>query len=192
MRRALLLLLAVAALAGCGRTQGVADARRALERSGFREVDIDLRTAGGLAVARVEAEDVGAPPAELAAELVWGTLPLRFDQLVVALGDRTASFGYETLAAQFGPREPSLDRRQVDEEMVESGLELMLLLSVAGLLSLGAVVGVGLFMVRAVRRGRQPEPETADQAEGPISGLGADSPTGGASAVAEGPEAMPS
>jgi hypothetical protein len=186
MRRALVLLLPILVVVGCGRTQGVADTRRALERAGFGDVDISLRSAAGIAVATVEADGLDSPPADLAAEVVWGTLPLRFDQLVVVLRGQTAPFSYQTLAGQYGPRDPSLDRRQVDEEMVESGLELMLLLSVAGLLSVGAVVGVGLAMVRATRRrGR-------DQAEGPISGLGADSATGGASAVAEGPEAIPS
>ena len=187
MRRAIVLAVALLTLAGCGRTQGVADTRRTLERSGFGEVEIDLRTGGGLAVARVDAEGVGAPPPETAAEVVWRTLPLRFDQLVVALGSQTASFSYESLVGRFGPRDPSLDRRQIDDEMVESGLELMLLVSVAALLSLGAVVGVGLATVRAARRRRPPD----DQAEGPISGLVADSPRG-ASAVAEGPEAIPS
>jgi hypothetical protein len=192
MRRGLVLVLALVALAGCGRTQGVADTRRALERAGFGEVDISLRTAAGLAVATVEADGLEAPPADQAAEVVWATLPLRFDQLVVVLGDQTASFSYETLAGQLGPRDPSLDRRQVDEEMVESGLELMLLLSIAGLLSLGAVVGVGLTMVRAARRRRAPRAgPPAGQAEGPTSGLGADS-SDGASAVADGPEAIPS
>ena len=155
MKRSLVALIAATVvLAGCGRAQGVADTRAALERAGYRDVDVTLRTGGGIGVARVEAAAADAPPTEAAAQVTWTTLPVRFDQLVVALGDQTAAFSYEDLAGRFGPRDPSLDRRQIDEEVVKSGLKLMLLLSAAALLSVGAVVVTGLMAMRASRRAR--------------------------------------
>ena len=155
MKRPLLSLIAVELLlAGCGRVQGVAGTRRALERAGYRDVDVTLRTGGGIGVARVEAAAADAPPTDTAAQVAWTNLPVRFDQLVVALGDQTAAFSYEDLAGRFGPRDPSLDRRQIDEEVVKSGLKLMLLLSAAALLSVGVVVVTGLMALRAARRAR--------------------------------------
>lgn len=173
-------------LAGCGRAQGVADTRQALERAGYRDVAVSLRTGGGIGVARIDAAAAGAPPAEEAARVAWTTLPVRFDQLVVALGGQTASFGYQDLAGRFGPRTTSLDARQVDEEVVESGLKLMLLLSVGAMLSVGAVVTIGLVALRQVRRARSREDQP-----GPASGLGDDSPTAGVPGASEGP-AIPS
>ena len=153
MKRLAALVAVVLLLAGCGRAQGVADTRRVLEDSGYRDVEVILRTGGGIGVARLEAAP-GAPPAETAARVAWTTLPVRFDQLVVALGDQTAAFSYEELAGRFGPRDSSLDGRQIDEEVVRSGLKLMLLLSGAALLSVGAVVVTGLLALKAARRAR--------------------------------------
>nr|MDQ3640495.1 hypothetical protein [Actinomycetota bacterium] len=70
------------------------------------------------------------------------------------LGDETAAFSYEDLAGRFGPRDSSLDGRQIDEEVVRSGFKLMLLLSGAALLSVGAVVVTGLLALKAARRMR--------------------------------------
>jgi hypothetical protein len=164
----------------------VADTRQALDRAGFRDVAISLRTGGGIGVARIDAAAQGAPPAEEAAAVAWTTLPVRFDQLVVALGDRTVSFGYQDLAGRFGPRAASLDARQVDEEVVESGLKLMLLLSAGAMLSGGAVVALGLVALRKVRRAQA----NADQA-GPTSGRGDVSPSAGVPGASDGP-AIPS
>ncbi len=181
---AVLLAVVVALVAGgCGRARGVAGTRRALEQAGYHDVAIDLRAGGGIGIARV-ATAAGGPPAERTAEVVWATLPVRFDQLVVAIGDQTTSFGYEDLRARLGSRDPSLDGRQVDEEVVSSGLKLMLLLSVAALLSVGAVVAVGLVALRAARRRRQDA--------GPTSGLGAGSLTAAGASASDEADAIPS
>ena len=187
VRRAALIGLLVA-LAGCGRAEGVADTRRALEGAGFTEVDVTVRSGGGIDVVRVDAQ--GGEP-DRAAEVVWDTLPVRFDQLLVALGPSAASYGYENLVERFGARNPDLDRKQVSDQVVRDGLDLMLWLTLAALLSVGGVVALGLLVLRAARRTRRPA--AGDQAEGPASGLGDDeaSPTAGASAT-EGPEAIPS
>jgi hypothetical protein len=187
VKRAGALLALVVLLAGCANAQGATHARRALERAGFREVKLSLRSASGIAVARVDVGP-GSPPPEQAAEVVWGTLAVRFDQLVVSEGDEASSFSYEALADRLGPRQPSLDRKQVDEEVVRNGLTLMLLLSLGALLSVGAVVGLVVLVLRKARR-------RMDQAEGPTSGAGDDSPIMGAlseEAAVEGPEAIPS
>jgi hypothetical protein len=217
VRRAGLVLLALALLSACGRAEGLRDTERALEGAGYGDVEITVRSGGGLDVVRVDA--TGIDP-ERATRIVWTTLPVRFDQLVVTLGPsgplsgrtgpsgplsgRTGPSGprsgrtgsevstasYESLAGRFGPRDSGLDRKQVSDQVVRDGLDLMLLLSLAALLSVAGVVALGLLVVRTARRNRA-APE--DQAEGPISGLGADSPTAGDSAAAaEGPEAIPS
>jgi hypothetical protein len=191
-RRAAALGLAAAvvglALGGCGQAEGVAETRTALERSGFGAVDVSLRSSGGIDVARVDAAPAAATPAERAAEVVWATLPVRFDQLVVTIGDRTALFGYEALAARFGPRDPSLDRRQISEEVVEDGLRLMLVLLVAGLLSVSVVVA-GLSLVRGAGRAGRERPA---QAGGASWAPDDTSPTAGEAGDSEGPEAIPS
>ena len=152
-RRLAALALVLVAVAGCGRAAGVRDTRRALESAGYRNVDIDLRTVAGLGVARVDA-DPGGPAVETAVGVAWRTLPVRFDQLIVTLGDQVSTFGYEELAGRFGPRDSSLDGKQVDEQVVRSGLRLMLLLSAGALLSVGFVVVTALAVVRAARRAR--------------------------------------
>lgn len=153
IRRLALVLAAVLALAGCSRAQGVSDTRRALEGAGYREVEIDLRAGSGIGVARVDTAP-GGPAPERAAEVVWETLPVRFDQLVVAVGGPATPFSYEELNDRFGPRDPSLDGKQVEEQLVRSGVRLMLVLSAGALLSVGLVVVSALAVVRATKRAR--------------------------------------
>jgi hypothetical protein len=179
-RSTAVMLLLVVVLTGCGRAQGVSDTEDALERAGYRDVEVSLRTGGGIGVARVEAAP-GGPPPERAAELAWRLIPVRFDQLVVAVDSQAESYGYEDLVARFGPRDPSLDRRQIDEDVVRDGLELMLLLALGALLSVGLVVALAVGALRAARRVR-------GQEAGPTSGLGEGSLTLGASETAEGDE----
>ena len=152
-RRLALVLAAVLALAGCGRAQGVADTRTALEGAGYREVDVDLRAGSGIGVARVGTAP-GGPAPETAAKVIWETLPVRFDQLIVDVGGATTPFSYEDLTGRFGARDPSLDGRQIDEQVVRSGLKLMLLLSAGALLSVGFVVATALAVIRATKRAR--------------------------------------
>jgi len=186
VRRLAILVAATLLLGGCGRAQGVADTRRALERAGYRNVEVSLRSGGGIGVARVEV--AGGPGVDPAAEAAWATLPVRFDQLVVAHDGRPTSFGYDDLERRFGLRDPGLDGRQVDEEVVRSGLKLMLLLSAGALLSVGVVVTLGLLAVRAGRRVRRGD----RQAEGPTSGLGAASLIAEVAGASEEAEEMPS
>ena len=60
----------------------------------------------------------------------------------------------EELTGRFGPRDASLDGKQIDEQVVRSGLRLMLLLSAGALLSVGFVVVTALAGLRAVKRAR--------------------------------------
>jgi hypothetical protein len=177
-------LVAALVLGACGRAQGMADTRLALERAGYRDVAVSLRTAGGNGYAEVRASTANAKPPEQAAGVIWTTLPVRFSALAVVIGDRTSTFTYEQLEGRFGPRDPALDRHQLDEVVVRSGLKLMLALSVAALLSVGAVVAVGILALRAARRARQ--------VAGPTSGLGAASLTADAPGDSDAAEEMPS
>ena len=186
-RPALAVLLVV--LAACGGAEGVADTRRALEGAGFAAVDVTVRSGGGIDVVRVDA-GTGSEPAR-AAQVLWTTLPVRFDQLVVSLAPtgRSDGYSYASLVEQFGARDPRLDRKQITDQVVRDGLDLMLLLTFAALLCIAGVVALGLLAVRAARGRQDPD----DQAEGPISGLGAGSLTAADPvAEAEGPEAIPS
>ena len=149
--RRLAVVVALVALAGCGRAQGVADTRRALEGAGYREVHVDLRAGRGIGVARVDAAP-GGPAPETAARVIWETLPVSFDQLIVAVGGATTPFSYEELSGRFGPRDPTLDGKQIDEQVVRSGLRLMLLLSAGALLSVVFVVVTALAGIRAMKR----------------------------------------
>lgn len=151
--RRLALVVALAALAGCARAQGVDDTRRALEGAGYQEVRVDLRAGSGIGVARVDTAP-GGPAPETAARVIWETLPVSFDQLIVAAGGETTAFSYEELAGRFGPRDSSLDGKQIDEQVVRSGLKLMLLLSAGALLSVGFVVATALAGIRAMKKAR--------------------------------------
>jgi len=153
-RAAVAVLVCLTALGGCGRAKAVDDTRQELELAGYRQVEVTLHTGGGIGVARIRAAAAEAPPPERAAEVAWKTLPVRFDQLVVSLGDQSTSFSYEELTGRFGPRDRSLDAKQVDEQVVRSGLKLMLLLSGAAALSVGAVVVTGGLALKAARRAR--------------------------------------
>lgn len=203
-RAAAALVLCGLALAGCRNVRGVAPTRQALEQAGYRDVEVSFRSGGGIDLVRVDAVPAtGTPPDEqglrAAGEAVWRTLPLRFDQLHVSVRAPGAvvgtTFGYEELSRLFGAREPGLDRRQVGDEVVESGLKLVVLLSIGALLSVGLVVGLTLFALRNVRRRRSAARRSEDQdqadGDGSFPALGDPSPTAGASA-AEGEEAMPS
>jgi hypothetical protein len=153
IRRLAALALCAVAVAACGRAEGVDDTRRALAGAGYSEVDIELHAARGVGVARVTTAP-GGPPPDTAAGVVWRTLPVRFDQLIVASGDATTPFSYEDLTRRFGLRDPSLDGKQVDEEVVERGVKLMLVLSAGAFLSVGAVVVIALRVLRAARAAR--------------------------------------
>ena len=190
------------ALAGCSNVRGVAATRDALEQVGYRDVDVDFRSGGGIDLVRVDAVPVdGAPPdqqrIEVAAGEVWRTLPLRFDRLQLSIQvpgyTGGAIYSYEDLAGLFGARPQGLDRRQLGDEVVASGLKLVVLLSIGALLSVGLVVALTLFALRNVRRRRSAARGEAGQAEGDGSfpGLAEASPTAGASA-AEGEDAIPS
>jgi hypothetical protein len=154
LRLAAGLLAAVVLLAACGRVQGVDATKRALQTAGYRNVHISLDSIGGLGLAKVEASAAGAPPAERAAELTWKTLRVRFYTLSIVLDGVSHLFVYEELQRRFGDRDPALDRRQIDEEVVRSGLRLMLLLTVGAGVSVGVVVAFAVVGVRAVRRAR--------------------------------------
>ena len=187
-------------LAACSGARGVPATRHALERVGYREVDVSFRSGGGIDLVRVDAV-AATGDLEPGAAAVWATLPLRFDRLHLSVDapDRAAgaTFTYEQLTALFGPRAPGLDRRQVGDEVVESGLKLVVLLSAGALLSVGLVVGLTLFAVGKVRRRRRSPAREDDQDDwdGSFPGLDNDSPAEGASPTAgasEGPDAMPS
>jgi hypothetical protein len=180
-------------LAGCRTAQGPRTTTRALERAGYRGVSVTLRTGGGIDV--VTADAAGAPDGsgpDEAAAVVWHTLPVRFDQLVVLIGTTATPYSYERLSGQFGPRDPALDRRKAGDAVVHGGLVTAVLL---GSLLAGAGGVTGAVLVgRALRRarGRAGSPGRRDQAGGPTSGLGDGSPMAEGSGSADDADAMPS
>lgn len=169
------------ALAGCGGGGGseFAATRRALERAGYRNVSITVRSGGGVVVARVTgaAPPAGASP-DGAAETVWHTLPLRFDQLVLATVPATPLYSYVELRARFGPRDAALDRRPPSESSPRTRSELLAVVVLGAALAGAGVVAGTLLIRRSLRLGRR----QLDQAVGPGSALGAGAP----SPIAEG------
>jgi len=191
-RRLAAILVCVLALAGCRNVHGVPETRAALERAGYRDVDVAFRSGGGIDLVRVDAVSATGE-LEPGAAAVWGTLPFRFDQLHLSVEapDRTvaATFTHERLTGLFGPRQPGLDRRQVGDEVVESGLKLMVLLSAGALLSVALVLGLTLLALCGVRRRRR-STDDQDDGDGSFPGLEDASPTAGA--ASEGPDSIPS
>jgi hypothetical protein len=189
------LALCAAALTGCRNVRGVAETRRAVEQAGYRDVAVSFGSGGGIDVVRVDAStpagsaQPGGPPDDVAAA-VWRTLPLRFDRLRVSVKGpgRTVGTVYDHggLAAMLGPRAQGLDRRQVGDAVVTSGLKLLLVLSVAALASVGLVVAMVLLVMRTAR-GQLRRPTAAGAQAGAEPSDGA-----GVPGEAEGPEAIPS
>jgi hypothetical protein len=182
-------------LAGCRTAEGPRATTRALERAGYRGVSVTLRTGGGIDV--VTADAAGGPDGsgpDEAAAVVWHTLPVRFDQLVVLIGTTATPYSYERLSGQFGPRDPALDRRKAGDAVVHGGLVTAVLLG-SLLAGAGGVTGAVL-VVRALRRSRTGARaggrRRRDQAGGPTSGLGDGSPMAEGSGSADDADAMPS
>jgi predicted small secreted protein len=203
VRRAAAVVTAVAlcavGVAGCRNVRGVGQTRRSLEQAGYRDVEVSFRSGGGIDLVRVDASrppGTGQPdrPPDEAAGAVWRTLPLRFDRLRVSVHGPSGTVGrvydHAELVALFGPRQPGLDRRQVGDAVVTSGLKLFAALSVAAILSVGLVVAMVVLVVRTTRRARRRptgDHQAGDDQDGeePSAGLGVPG-------EADGPEAMPS
>jgi hypothetical protein len=156
-------------LAGCGAQSDYPATRRALEGLGYRNVSVTVRSGGGIVVARVDARSPIDRGPDTAVETVWRTLPVRFDQLVVA---GAPVYGYDDLVARFGPRDPTLDRSRPGDAGGRTRSELLAVVTLGAVLA-GAGLVAGILLVRrGLRAGRQ----QMDQTEGPGSGLGAASP----------------
>jgi len=176
-----IVLVCAALVSGCRGTPGAAAARVALEQAGYADVEISFRSGGGIDLVRIDASAPGEAPGEerlqQGAAAVWRSLPFRFDRLRVAViaADRTAdaTFSYERLTALFGPRPPGLDRRQVGDEVVMSGLKLVILLSVGALVCVALVMALTLFALRKVRRRRRGSSAVADEDQDDWDGSGA-------------------
>lgn len=154
-------LACATALAGCRNVHGVAAVRSALADAGYSAVEVSFRSGGGIDLVRIDADAANVPDdvrLQQGAAAVWATLPFRFDRLrfSVRADGRVvdATYGYAELSQLLGPRPAGLDRRQVGDEVVVSGLKLVVLLSVGALLSVGLVLGLTLFGLRNVRRRR--------------------------------------
>lgn len=179
------------ALSGCGGGSEYLAGRRALEREGYRNVAVTVRSGGGVVVARVTGSPppAGANPDD-AAQILWHTLAVRFDQLVLATVPATPVYGYVQLRARFGPRDPSLDRRPLSETSARTRSELLAVVVLGAALAGAGVVAGTLLIRRSLVLGRR----RLDQAEGPGSALGAGAPSPMADGSAEAEEAgeMPS
>jgi predicted small secreted protein len=201
-------LLAVAALVacslglpGCRTIQDLRATGRALERAGYRDVAVSARSGGGVDVVTVHAAAAPGQDPDRAAGVVWRTLAVRFDRLVVWVGTGPASsYAYDDLAVRFGPRDPALDRGQVGDAVGNRRAPLLATLALGALLAGAGLLSGGLLVRRGLRAGSASPGRPSrgrsrggrDQAEGPSSGPGDASPTAEASVEAEGPEAIPS
>lgn len=117
---------AAAALGGCRTFDAIGDTRTALERAGYRDVDVGFSDIEGVEQLEVEVTTSsfeGGPDgqANQAAGIVWTTFPLRFDRLrVEATTPETSAvtvMGYQDLESRFGPRAPGFDRHKVGDDI---------------------------------------------------------------------------
>jgi hypothetical protein len=189
VRRVAALVVCGLGLVGCGGGSGYASTTRALERLGYRNVSVTVRSGGGIVVARVDGRhpEGGSSP-DGAAEVVWRTLPVRFDQFVLDTVPAHPLYRYQDLAARFGPRDPALDRSRPAPGSGRTRSELL------GVVVLGAVfAGAGLVAGTVlIRRGLRAGRRQLGQAEGPASGFGTPSPIADGSDTAEEAGEMPS
>lgn len=155
-----LAVLAGITLGGCRTVEGSLDLERALEQAGYTEVDVSpfSGSLSHLEVSLVPASEEGGPEgqADQAAGIVWTVFPLRFEHLTVEVrtsGGRVAQpYSYDEMTTRFGPRRPSLDRREMRDEVAKVAVGVTAaLVGAAVLVVAGSAVAVAL-MVRSHRR----------------------------------------
>ena len=171
----LLLLL----LTACTAVNGVVRTQSALTSAGYIDVAVDFsgESASTIRVRyRSSASDSTSLTREYSevARVVWTKAPLRFDRIVIEVrevpaecesGPCTNSFDRETLAAQFGPRDPSLDK----ELGKETGKELLIVgRFVLAAMAIALIIGVTL-VLRSRRRSKDAPPWTALPGDGPAA-----------------------
>jgi hypothetical protein len=164
LRRLVVVVAAVALLAGCDLATGTVRTATELRDAGLRNPDLQYDNG----VARVEFDPAARPVEGLreqdrAAEVIWRNLPFRVDRITVTSRDQDSLFAQRTypraeLEARFGPRPAGLDQSPGD-----IARRVLLWASIAGLLLLLIVVLIIVLVVRAVRRRPPPRPAGAWQ-----------------------------
>lgn len=164
-RAAVVLGAAVAvsvALGGCGPVRDTARTVRALERAGYTNVDVAPfgDSHGHLQVKATPSSSEGGPEgqANQAAGIVWTVFPMRFDHLTVAVGTpqgRVAQVhSYDDMAQTFGPRDPSLDKRAMSDEVEAVAIKVTAIVVAAWILVAGGSTLAAVLVVRRRRRRR--------------------------------------
>jgi hypothetical protein len=123
----LLALAAVGlALTACSSYPSTGVTPEALRQVGFRPVHL---TPGQTVRVRVGIPSLTQGDANEAAGVVWTTLPFRFNRLDVSVdapgGGEQHTFTHAQLAARFGPRDPSLDRRTYSRGVLTAAADLL-------------------------------------------------------------------
>jgi hypothetical protein len=151
--------VASALLAGCGLVTGLIHTQSQLEQAGYANAVVNFHTTGPITtvVVSVGRSPTAAPglPAQArgAAEVVWHTLPGRFQNLDVTVrGTGTARYDAADLQAMFGARPGTLDQQSLSAEAAGSGA---VILAVAVLVLLAVTVAVVLLAVVVRRRRRK-------------------------------------
>jgi len=147
------------ALGGCSPLGDTARTVRALERAGYTHVEVAPfgGSHGHLQVKATPSSSEGGPEgqANQAAGIVWTVFPMRFDHLTVAVGTpqgRVAQvYAYADMGQTFGPRDPSLDKRAMSDEVDAVAIKATAFLVAAWILVAG---GSTVAAVRVVRRRR--------------------------------------
>jgi len=167
MRRVLFLgaVLALALVAsGCGELTGIDRTESALHDAGFTAVGVTVSSAHGFDTVMAKVS-VDAPPGAMAsvvdrvAGIVWRTVDLRFDEVIVVVRVPTRHvktiepLRRDALARLFGPRPARLDRKSIGEELAHTGRTLLVELTVAGAAGLAVFAIVIVLLVRAIGSG---------------------------------------
>jgi hypothetical protein len=152
---ALLLVLAPA----CGTIGAFIDLQEDLEDAGFSDVDVNVDSGAGGDALRIEATPPpGATPEEgqeQAAQVAWTTFPRRFERLQLNIGGQSVTLERQELEQRFGPRDPDLDDKELEDDIRNLGIGVLIALAVGLVLCVGLIILIIVLVRRSGKKKRQ-------------------------------------
>lgn len=160
---ALLVIAALAFLAGCSTIGSLAALIEDLRDEGFGDVSvtIDQRDTSVLVVSADAPGGTAVGDAQdKAADVVWTRFPRRFDGLRVTIDGERAEWTYEELEDELGPRPEGLEDGDLGDDVNRVAVIGLIGVLVAGLVGIGIIVLVVVLVVRSSRRKAAAGPPT--------------------------------
>jgi hypothetical protein len=166
---ALVGLVSMVGLAGCGIIRANRDTALALDRAGFHSASVNATDVNGNETVSVDAEMSGTASRsddDRAANVVWTTFRYRVDVLNVDLvgsdgADIAVSYNRDDLTGLFGPRNAAYDKHTLTSAVTSAGRTALLLVGAGGVLFLIFIVVVIVLVVRSSQRRRAVAPQPA-------------------------------